>query len=110
MSAFEGAGSENRRYGYLDTAWIGKKLRGPKNLPQAQGDFFAHQPGTEKQAVQPSTIAYAARLLIHRYEMLWVRDAAGYRPSPCPDCGHATPIRRDGGGFRPGCRRIGARG
>ena len=54
----------------IDPAWIGKKLRGLKDLPEAQGDFFARQPGSEKQAVQPSTLAYVARLLIHRYEML----------------------------------------
>ena len=25
----------------IDPAWIGKKLRGLKDLPEAQGDFFA---------------------------------------------------------------------
>ena len=62
----------------IDPAWIGKKLRGLKDLPEAQGDFFARVPGTEKQAVQPSTLAYVARLLIHRYVMLGVLDAGGY--------------------------------
>ena len=62
----------------IDPAWIGKKLRGLKDLPEAQGDFFARAPGSEKQAVQPSTIAYVARLLIHRYEMLGVLDRDGY--------------------------------
>ena len=28
--------------------------------------------------MQPSTLAYVARLLIHRYEMLGVLDRAGY--------------------------------
>ena len=37
----------------IDPAWIGKQLRGLKDLPEAQGDFFARAPGSEKQAVQP---------------------------------------------------------
>ena len=110
--------------------WIGKKLRGLKDLPEAQGDFFARVPGSEKQAVQPSTIAYVARLLIHRYEMLGVLDAAGYptagamlwtdAPAPgagpavtgrtCPECGHPTLIRRDGCDFCTSCGYTGACG
>ena len=116
----------------IDPAWIGKKLRGLKDLPEAQGDFFARQPGSEKQAVQPSTLAYVARLLIHRYEMLGVLDAAGYptagsamlwsdAPAPgagpvqvsgrtCPECGHPTLIRRDGCDFCTSCGHVGACG
>ncbi len=116
----------------IDPAWIGKKLRGLKDLPEAQGDFFARAPGTEKQAVQPSTLAYVARLLIHRYEMLGVLDQGGYptagsamlwtdAPAPgsgpvqatgrtCPECGHPTLIRRDGCDFCTSCGHVGACG
>ncbi len=117
----------------IDPAWIGKKLRGLKDLPEAQGDFFARVPGSEKQAVQPSTIAYVARLLIHRYQMLGVLDAGGYpvaggtvlwsdAPAPgapgqavlpgrtCPECGHPTLIRRDGCDFCTACGHVGACG
>ena len=115
----------------IDPAWIGKKLRGLKDLPEAQGDFFARVPGSEKQAVQPSTIAYVARLLIHRYEMLGVLDHDGYptggstvlwtdAPAPgtpsavrgrtCPECGHPTLIRRDGCDFCTSCGYTGACG
>jgi ribonucleoside-diphosphate reductase alpha chain len=116
----------------IDTAWIGKKLRGLKDLPEAQGDFFARVPGTEKQAVQPSTLAYVARLLIHRYEMLGVLDSGGYpttgttmlwsdAPAPgaaaapatgrtCPECGHPTLIRRDGCDFCTSCGHVGSCG
>jgi ribonucleoside-diphosphate reductase alpha chain len=115
----------------IDPAWIGKKLRGLKDLPEAQGDFFARVPGSEKQAVQPSTLAYVARLLIHRYAMLGVLDADGYparggpvlwsdAPGPgataavagrrCPDCGHPTLIRRDGCDFCTSCGYAGACG
>jgi ribonucleoside-diphosphate reductase alpha chain len=104
----------------IDPAWIGKKLRGLKDHPEPQGDFFARVPGAEKQAIQPSTIAYVARLLIHRYEMLGLLDANGYPPAgtallgtieggetdvgpvfgrQCPECGHMALIRRDGCDF-----------
>jgi ribonucleoside-diphosphate reductase alpha chain len=117
----------------IDPAWIGKKLRGLKDLPEAQGDFFARVPGSETQAVQPSTIAYVARLLIHRYAMLGVLDAGGYpvaggtvlwsdAPAPgeagqvvlrgksCPECGHPALIRRDGCDFCTACGHVGACG
>ena len=82
----------------IDPAWIGKKLRGLKDLPEAQGDFFARQPGSEKQAVQPSTLAYVARLLIHRYEMLGVLDAGGYPTSGVGDALERRPGAGDGPG------------
>jgi ribonucleoside-diphosphate reductase alpha chain len=116
----------------IDPAWAGKKLRGLKDLPEAQGDFFARVPGSEKQAVQPSTVAYVARLLIHRYEMLGVLDAEGYplaggatlwsdAPAAgqgarqvagriCPECGHASLIKRDGCDFCTACGHTGTCG
>ena len=119
----------------LDPAWIGKKLRGLKDLPEAQGDFFAKTPGTDKPAVQPSTIAYIARLLIHRFNMLGILDPEGYPIAPmgmmqqpdrefngqsavnlavagkiCPECGVAAVIKRDGCDFCTACGHIGACG
>ncbi|MFQ8430839.1 adenosylcobalamin-dependent ribonucleoside-diphosphate reductase [Amaricoccus sp. W119] len=115
----------------IDPAWIGKKLRGLKDLPEAKGDFFARVPGSEKQAVQPSTVAYVARLLIHRYGMLGVLDPDGYplaggarlwsdAPAPgaavetpgrvCPECGHAAVVKRDGCDFCTACGYTGACG
>jgi ribonucleoside-diphosphate reductase alpha chain len=115
----------------IDPAWIAKKLRGLKDHPEPQGDFFARVPGSEKQAVQPSTIAYIARLLIHRYEMLGLLDAQGYPVAgtallgeidagetetgpvfgrPCPECGHPALVRRDGCDFCTACGYTGACG
>ena len=119
----------------LDAAWIGKKLRGLKDFPEAQGDFFAKVPGSEKQALQPSTIAYVARLLIHRYKMLAVLDEQGFPMNPmgmmstkepacentnvenlvlagkvCIECSNASVIRRDGCDFCTSCGQIGACG
>ena len=117
----------------LDPAWIGKKLRGLKNLPEAQGDFFAKVPGQDKQAVQPSTVAYIARLLIHRYAMLGILDEEGIplnpmgmmssfkqHPTPvstltvkgkiCRECGTSAVIKRDGCDFCTACGAVGSCG
>ena len=119
----------------FDPAWIGKKLRGLKSFPEAQGDFFAKIPGHDKQEMQPSTIAYIARLLIHRYNMLGILDTEGFPINPlgmmklpeasiknsnvenlivsgkvCVECSNAAVIRRDGCDFCTSCGHIGACG
>lgn len=119
----------------LDPAWVGKKLRGLKDFPEAQGDFFARTPGSDKQAMQPSTIAYVARLLLHRYNMLGILDKEGFPINPmgmmqipeaviketnvqnlvvagktCPECSVAAVIRRDGCDFCTSCGHVGACG
>jgi ribonucleoside-diphosphate reductase alpha chain len=119
----------------LDPAWIGKKLRGLKDLTESQGDFFARTPGSEKQAVQPGTVAYIARLLIHRYSMLGILDAQGYpikglgmlkearetastdkvvnlqlAGKVCEECSVRAVIKRDGCDFCTACGHIGACG
>jgi ribonucleoside-diphosphate reductase alpha chain len=53
-----------------DPAWIGMKLRKLTSYTEPQGDFLARVPGSEKQANFPSTVAYMARLIIHRYHQL----------------------------------------
>ena len=105
------------------------------NMPEAQGDFFAKVPGHDKQAMQPSTIAYIARLLIHRYKMLGILDEEGYPINPmgmmnlpevsikdtnienlvvsgkvCHECSNPAVIRRDGCDFCTSCGHIGACG
>ena len=62
----------------LDPAWIGAKLRSLADFAEPKGDFFAPMPGTTKQAVFPSTVAYVASLLIHRYQMLGILDELGH--------------------------------
>lgn len=63
----------------IDTAWISKKLRSLANYAEAQGDFLAKIPGNAegKMESQPSTVAYIARLLLHRYRMLGILDDNG---------------------------------
>jgi ribonucleoside-diphosphate reductase alpha chain len=93
---------------------------------------MAPLPGQKRQQVWPSTIAYVARLMIHRYAMLGVLDEDGFplramglleTPAPravgqmapqagrpCPECGNATMIHKDGCDFCTSCGYVGACG
>ena len=62
----------------LDPAWIGMKLRKLLNVGEPLGHFMAPVPGERRQQVWPSTVAYIARLVIHRYAMLGVLDDQGF--------------------------------
>ena len=70
----------------LDPAWIGMKLRKLIAYPEPLGDFMAFVPGEKRQQTWPSTVAYLARLIIHRYAMLgilrrrWTSAHAGRDP------------------------------
>jgi len=121
----------------IDPAWIGMKLRKLLNYAEPLGDFMARVPGENRQQNFPSTIAYCARLIIHRYAMLGVLDERGYPlsemgvlqipeddrepvragtaygPLPgkrCAECGNATVIHKDGCEFCTACGAIGACG
>lgn len=114
----------------LDPAWIGMKLRKLLDYPEPLGDFMAFVPGTRKQQTYPSTVAYIARLIIHRYAMLGILDENGLplqqmgileapasRTSPkptagklCAECGNYTMIRKDGCDFCTACGAVGTCG
>ena len=121
----------------IDPAWIGMKLRKLLNYAEPLGDFMARVPGESRQQNFPSTIAYCARLIIHRYAMLGVldergyplsemgvleipeddrmpvREGAAYRMLPgkrCGECGNAAVIHKDGCEFCTACGAIGACG
>ncbi|WP_119355036.1 adenosylcobalamin-dependent ribonucleoside-diphosphate reductase [Azohydromonas sediminis] len=114
----------------IDPAWIGMKLRKLLNVGEPLGHFLAPVPGERRQQVWPSTVAYLARLVIHRYAMLGVLDEQGFplremgvleRPAakatgadiapmagrPCPECGNATLIHKDGCDFCTACGYVG---
>jgi ribonucleoside-diphosphate reductase alpha chain len=115
----------------IDPAWIGMKLRKLLNVGEPLGHFMAPIPGQRRQQVWPSTVAYVARLIIHRYAMLGVLDEEGFplhamgileapapKPSsavtapvlagrPCPECGNATLIHKDGCDFCTACGYVG---
>jgi len=61
----------------MDPAWIGMKLRKLLNVGEPLGHFMAAVPGERRQQTWPSTVAYIARLVIHRYAMLGVLDEQG---------------------------------
>ncbi|MBB5205009.1 ribonucleoside-diphosphate reductase alpha chain [Inhella inkyongensis] len=122
----------------VDPAWIGMKLRKLLNYAEPLGDFMAFEPGLKderRQRTWPSTVAYLARLVLHRYAMLGILDEQGYplremgvlqAPAPqaggsvgglqiqagrsCPECGNATLIHKDGCDFCTACGHVGACG
>ncbi len=114
----------------LDPAWIGMKLRKLLDYPEPLGDFIAFIPGTRKQTNYPSTVAYLAQLIIHRYAMLGILDENGMplqqmgilespagstaaRPTAgklCGECGNYTMIRKDGCDFCTACGAVGTCG
>jgi ribonucleoside-diphosphate reductase alpha chain len=117
----------------MDPAWIGMKLRKLLNYAEPLGDFMARVPGSNKQQNWPSTVAYIARLIMHRYAMLGILDENGYptremgilespnakqpgggvkvmQGSLCAECGNMTVIRKDGCDFCSACGAVGSCG
>ncbi|MBI2276118.1 MAG: adenosylcobalamin-dependent ribonucleoside-diphosphate reductase [Dechloromonas sp.] len=116
----------------LDPAWIGMKLRKLLDYSEPFGDFMAFVPGSRKQQTYPSTVAYIAQLIIHRYAMLGILDEAGFplqqmgileapedsssnkvHPTQgklCGECGNHTMIRKDGCDFCTACGAVGSCG
>ncbi|NCT82419.1 MAG: adenosylcobalamin-dependent ribonucleoside-diphosphate reductase [Comamonadaceae bacterium] len=119
----------------MDPGWIAMKLRKLLNVGEPLGHFMAPVPslnGERRQQVWPSTVAYVARLVIHRYAMLGILDEQGQpltdmgllqTPAPklgapagtlqlqagrpCPECGNATMIHKDGCDFCTACGYVG---
>ena len=119
----------------MDPAWIGMKLRKLLNVGEPLGHFMAPVPtlsGERRQQIWPSTVAYVARLVIHRYAMLGILDEQGMplvemgllqapapklsgggatipamAGKPCPECGNATMIHKDGCDFCTACGYVG---
>ena len=115
----------------IDPAWIGMKLRKLLNYAEPLGHFMAFVPGLpggqRRQQTWPSTVAYLARLVIHRYAMLGVLDEEGFplremgvldapragqasplqAGRPCPECGNASVIHKDGCDFCTACGYVG---
>jgi ribonucleoside-diphosphate reductase alpha chain len=117
----------------IDPAWIGMKLRKLLNYSEALGDFMARVPGSEKSKTYPSTVAYIAQLMIHRYAMLGILTEEGYplldagilsQPEKamgqavnsvmhgkrCTECNNHTVIKKDGCSFCSSCGAIGSCG
>ncbi|MEO8921774.1 MAG: adenosylcobalamin-dependent ribonucleoside-diphosphate reductase [Caldimonas sp.] len=116
----------------IDPAWIGMKLRKLLNYAEPLGHFMAFVPGLahgeRRQQTWPSTVAYMARLIIHRYSMLGVLDDEGFplrdmgvlessgaasergtvmAGKVCIECGNASVIHKDGCDFCTACGDVG---
>ncbi|MBX3622018.1 MAG: ribonucleoside-diphosphate reductase, adenosylcobalamin-dependent [Rhizobacter sp.] len=115
----------------VDPAWIGMKLRKLLNYAEPLGHFMAFVPGLphgeRRQQTWPSTVAYLARLIIHRYAMLGVLSEEGFpvrdmgvleAPEDkargpvmtgkiCPECGNPNVIHKDGCDFCTACGYVG---
>ncbi|MBK9440037.1 MAG: adenosylcobalamin-dependent ribonucleoside-diphosphate reductase [Comamonadaceae bacterium] len=115
----------------IDPAWIGMKLRKLLNYAEPLGHFMAFVPGLpndeRRQQTWPSTVAYIARLIIHRYAMLGILNEEGYplrdmgvldtpetkaashtmAGKTCPECGNPTVIHKDGCDFCTACGYVG---
>lgn len=114
----------------IDPAWVGMKLRKLLNYAEPLGHFMAFVPGLShddrRQQTWPSTVAYLARLIIHRYAMLGVLNEEGFplqqmgvleapvEKSPatmagktCPECFNPTVIHKDGCDFCTSCGYVG---
>ena len=114
----------------MDPAWIGMKLQKLLEFPEPLGDFMAFVPGERRQATFPSTVAYVARLILHRYTMLGILDTSGaplmqmgiletperstapqvMKGRRCDECGNHTLIRKDGCDYCTACGFTGACG
>jgi ribonucleoside-diphosphate reductase alpha chain len=115
-----------------DPAWIGMKLRKLLNYGETNASFMARVPGADKMATYPSTVAYIAKLMIHRYAMLGILTEQGYPVEQlgilavpatesvteqkvlagkrCPECGNRSLIKKDGCEFCTDCGHTGACG
>lgn len=121
----------------VDPAWIGMKLRKLLKYSESQGDFMAKVPGSSKMIAFPSTEAYIAKLIIHRYAMLGILDEDGFplaemgivevekkkaevgneaskkeviSGAECPECNNHTLIKKDGCNYCTSCGYVGSCG
>lgn len=60
-----------------DLDWVVRKLKQLETIEESQGDFWAQVPGSEKQTMYPSTVAYVATLILHRLRTLGLVDDKG---------------------------------
>jgi ribonucleoside-diphosphate reductase alpha chain len=112
----------------IDVNWIGLKLGKLLTFGELNGSFWAPVPGEARQQVWPSTVAYVAALILHRFKVLGLLDGDGHaiggagalamptakqasagNSAPliagkaCPACATHAYIRRDGCMFCTAC-------
>jgi len=112
----------------IDVNWIGLKLSKLLNFGELNGSFWAPVPGENRQQIWPSTVAYVAALILHRFKVLGLLDGEGHAiggagalalpgaehaaastaapliaGQACPACGAHAYIKRDGCMFCTAC-------
>jgi ribonucleoside-diphosphate reductase alpha chain len=90
----------------LDIAWVAKKLRQIRHWSEPLGEFFARRPGSEKSRTYPSTTAYLADLLLHRFKVLGLLDEEGFPIDSSVD--YYPDEMEEGAPDRPALRAVGA--
>jgi len=62
-----------------EPAWLARKLSQLIDVSEQRGDFWAHVPGATdgKKASYPSTVAYIAAVITHRFKVLGLFNDAG---------------------------------
>jgi len=60
-----------------DVEWFGRKLKQLLSIEENRGEFWAQVPGSEKSRCYPSTVAYVATLILHRFHTLGLLDENG---------------------------------
>lgn len=121
-----------------DMGWIALKLEALRDYKEPNAEFLARVPGENRQKLYPSTEAYIATLLTHRYQMLGILDGDGkpvhqlgllpipanvveFRPPidsvdgrkpgrECEKCHMPAVIKRDGCDFCTACGELGSCG
>ena len=113
----------------LDLTWIGTKLRKLLTYAEPGAEIRGRIPGGQSDSSWPSTIAWLAQLILHRYRMLELLDETGHPqantqdlPSApthvnrlvpgkrCQECGNRSVVRRDGCEFCTACGHLGVCG
>ena len=123
----------------IDPAWIGLKLRKLTTYSEPLGEFMSKIPGNAdgKMTTWPSTVAYVAALILHRFTQLGILDSEGNPTSDmglmaertpkkpeanstggvtqtagktCPDCHAPAMIKKDGCEFCTSCGHVGSCG
>ena len=126
----------------IDPAWVGLKLRKLITYSEPLGEFMAKIPGHPqgKMTTWPSTVAYVAALILHRFTQLGILDTEGNPLSDmglmaerlpktkdveqtlteggviqtsgkkCPECYAPAVIKKDGCEFCTSCGHVGSCG
>lgn len=89
-----------------DPKWIDMKLKKLETFGELRGDFWAPVPGSDKQMVYPSTVAYIAAVLRSRMKSLGLLDGSSMESDATEvKQGDCSGLLNGGGRFCPACHK-----